>query len=97
MKYIFIAAISFIEILVFSKEALPQTFTKITTGDIVTDGGTSQAVAWGDYDNDGDQDLFVTNHNNEHNFLYRNNGDGTFTKVTTGAIVSDGGNSLSAS
>ena len=66
------------------------TFTKITTGDIVTDGGQSVGSGWGDYDNDGDLDLFVTNRWGEDNFLYSNNGDGTFTKVTTGNIVTDG-------
>jgi hypothetical protein len=34
-------------------------FTKITTGAIVTDGGSSIGPAWGDYDNDGWIDLFV--------------------------------------
>ena len=36
--------------------------------------------AWGDYDNDGDQDLYVSNYAYE-NRLLRNNGDGTFTDV----------------
>src|SRR6266568_7779918 len=37
------------------------TFTKITTGSIVNDGGFSISCAWGDYDNDGWLDLFVSN------------------------------------
>jgi enediyne biosynthesis protein E4 len=36
-------------------------------------------VAVGDYDNDGDSDLFVGNYGTSR--LYRNNGDGTFTDV----------------
>jgi hypothetical protein len=40
-------------------------------------GGVGCAV--GDFDNDGDFDLFVPNYG--HNQLYRNNGDGTFTDV----------------
>ena len=34
---------------------------------------------------------------NENNFLYENNGDGSFTKITDGDIVNDSGNSESAS
>jgi hypothetical protein len=67
-------------------------FTKVVSGSIVTDGGYSTGCAWGDYDNDGYLDLFVPNYN-ENNFLYHNNGDGTFTKITTGRVVTDGGNS----
>ncbi|GAB4245452.1 MAG: CRTAC1 family protein [Acidobacteriota bacterium] len=40
-------------------------------------------VAAGDYDNDGDTDLFIANAG--PNALYRNNGDGTFTDVTAGS------------
>jgi hypothetical protein len=41
----------------------------------------------GDYDNDGDLDLFVTSFGPET--LFRNNGNGTFTDVTQDAGVSD--------
>jgi enediyne biosynthesis protein E4 len=44
-------------------------------------------VATGDYDNDGDFDLFVTSFGPET--LLRNNGDGTFTDVTREAGVTD--------
>ena len=36
--------------------------------------------AWGDYDNDGDSDLYISNFGGE-NRLYRNNGDATFSDV----------------
>jgi enediyne biosynthesis protein E4 len=68
------------------------TFTRITTGAIVTDGGSSIGPAWGDYDNDGWIDLFVANRERRKNFLYHNNGDSTFTKITAGQIVNEPAN-----
>jgi hypothetical protein len=62
-------------------------FTKLTTGAIVTNVGAAHGVAWGDYDNDGDQDVFVARDNNQADRYYRNDGGGTFTSVTTGAFV----------
>lgn len=58
------------------------TFTKITSGEIVNDGGESRGCSWGDYDNDGWIDLFVVNYGNQNSFFYKNNGNGTFTKRT---------------
>ena len=39
-----------------------------------------RGVAWGDYDNDGRPDLYLSNQG-QANRLYHNNGDGTFTDV----------------
>jgi hypothetical protein len=70
------------------------TFTRITTGNIATDGGTAVGCTWGDYDNDGALDLFVSRASNQPNLLYHNNGDGILDKITTGNIVTDGGDSI---
>ncbi len=43
-------------------------------------GGRKGSLAWGDYDNDGDLDLYLNNFG--PNVLYRNEGNGTFTDVT---------------
>ena len=40
-----------------------------------------------DYDEDGDQDLFITSNRGHANFLYSNRGDGTFDNVSVQAGV----------
>lgn len=42
-----------------------------------------RGVNWGDFDNDGDADIYVSNYRLQENFLWRNNGDGTFTNVAS--------------
>jgi enediyne biosynthesis protein E4 len=58
------------------------------------DGNYGMGVAVGDYDNDGYSDLYVTSYGK--NVLYHNNGNGTFTDVTSKAGVAAGGWSVSA-
>ena len=43
----------------------------------------SMGVHLGDFDNDGDADLYVTNFFRETNTLYRNEGSGNFADITT--------------
>lgn len=55
------------------------------SGTGVNAAGETQAgmgVDAGDYDNDGDMDLFVTNFKGEYNTLMRNDGSGMFTDVS---------------
>jgi len=76
------------------------TFTRVTGSTTVKDTIPASAIfsacAWGDYDNDGFLDLYVAVADlsfplppRVHGFLYHNGGDGTFTKVTAGAIATD--------
>lgn len=77
--------------------ALPaQQFTQVIDGPLATANVSSGGCSWADFNNDGYPDLFVPNVNNTNNQLFKNNGDGTFTEIITGAIVSDGGISNSA-
>ncbi len=62
-------------------------FTDVTLQAGVGDPGYGIGCAVGDYDNDGDPDLYITNCG--PNVLYRNNGDGTFSDVTEMAGVGD--------
>ncbi|MEM9294086.1 MAG: CRTAC1 family protein [Acidobacteriota bacterium] len=54
-------------------------FEDVTNAAGVANLRYAKAVTWGDYDNDGDPDLYVSNFG--PNRLYRNEGDGTFTDV----------------
>jgi len=62
-------------------------FTDVTAQAGVGLRAYGMGVAVGDYDNDGDLDLFVTSFGPDT--LFRNNGNGTFTDVTSEAGVSD--------
>ena len=63
-------------------------FTDVTERAGVGDSGYGLGVTVGDYDNDGDLDIYLNNYG--PNVLYRNNGDGTFTDVAQEAGVDNG-------
>jgi hypothetical protein len=61
------------------------TFTDVTEKAGVPGTGYGLGCVWGDFDNDGFPDLFVTQYGK--NVLYHNNGNGTFADVTDKAGV----------
>jgi hypothetical protein len=70
----------------------PHHYVKMTAaqvGTIVSDAGLWLANTWGDFDNDGDLDCFITNDAGQSKF-YSNNGSGFFTKIDTLALISIG-------
>lgn len=72
-------------------------FSLCGTGPIVNKINDSWNGAWVDFNRDGYDDLFVTNKNpDEPNELYRNNGDGTYTRMVDGPLVSHTGTTVAA-
>jgi len=69
------------------------TFTDVTENAGLAHTGWGQGACVGDYDNDGNEDLFVTYYGK--NVLYRNNGNGTFTDVSEKAHVTGAGGAWS--
>lgn len=57
------------------------TFTEVSATAGLNDPHWSMAAGAIDYDNDGDQDLYLLNYG--PNVFFRNNGNGTFTDITT--------------
>jgi hypothetical protein len=63
------------------------TFEDVTAKAGLIQSGWGQGVCTGDYDNDGNEDIFVTSWG--QNRLYHNRGDGTFEDVTAKAGLLD--------
>jgi hypothetical protein len=70
-------------------------FTDVTdVAGVALPGTLTESVAWGDYDGDGDPDLYLTNEG--ANRLFRNDGNDTFVDVTATAGVGAPGFSVGA-
>jgi hypothetical protein len=65
------------------------TFTDVSEKAGLQHSGWGQGVCVGDYDNDGNEDLYVTYYGK--NVLYHNNGNGTFTDVGAKSGVAGSG------
>jgi len=75
-------------------------FVRLSGSGVEGNNTPSLGSSWADYNGDGYPDLFVANANfgsGAVNNLYTNNGEGTFSEVTTGSVASDLNNSVAAS
>lgn len=70
------------------------TFTDITNLSGTNDNSYSMACAFFDYDNDGDQDLYLVHDFEVPNILYQNDGQGNFTNVAEAAGVDFAGHGM---
>lgn len=68
-------------------------FTRMDEDALPVDAAFPMSVAWGDVDNDGDQDLYAGNLYGMANSLYENLGDGTFRLMDGGRATTDGSSS----
>jgi hypothetical protein len=85
----------------FGNGAVSMLFTNAGNGTLIRDNGagigagtgSSWGCAWGDFDNDGNLDLLGSVYGGK-NYVFRNGGDGTFTKLATSpmALVGTGNN-----
>ncbi len=69
-------------------------FSDITSASGIIPSNTVNGATWGDYDNDGDLDLYLVG--DGQNYLYQNRGSTIFVDVSQEAGVDDDGNGLGA-
>ena len=70
-------------------------FTDVTKDAGINETGLTLGVAWGDYDNDNDLDMYVAN-DFGRDALLKNNGDGTFSDVSKESNAFDPGYGMSS-
>ena len=76
-----------------------QSFQSVSVTGLTTTASDSRSVNFVDVNNDGWDDIFISNSLNtgQDNSLYLNNGNGTFTSVTSDPIVNDNSRSVGVS
>ncbi len=68
-----------------SEESGQVTFSDVTTSAGVQNFGLTLGLVASDFNNDGLKDLYLSNDFNVPDYLYKNNGDGTFSEISKDA------------
>jgi uncharacterized repeat protein (TIGR01451 family) len=72
-------------------------YTKCQTSSISGTNNSSWNPSWIDYNQDGYEDIFIaTKDANAPNELFRNNGNGTFTKITNHILINEKASTVAA-
>lgn len=71
-------------------------FIDVSTQGGVNSLGSNYGVALGDFDNDGDDDIYVSKTNSEANLLFKNLGNFSFVEIGSSAGVDYSGNTYTA-
>ncbi len=62
------------------------TLAPAAANDLTSAETNSMGACWGDYDNDGDQDVLIANSGNQANSYFRNVGNGQFDRVADSVL-----------
>ncbi|MEO0338033.1 MAG: FG-GAP-like repeat-containing protein [Bacteroidota bacterium] len=72
-------------------------WTRLLDHPLAAEKKAGRSASFGDFNNDGRMDLFVTNESNQPNDLFYGQADGGFEKLNRGSIVIRGRSSMTAS
>jgi hypothetical protein len=94
---LFSSCLLLIVVLISGSSFSQVTFTDVSSSTPGLGDATTRGIAWGDFNNDGLQDLFLPTSGTSANKLYKNNGDGTFTEVAAAVGLNDMTNTITCS
>jgi len=65
-------------------------FVRINPDNVFSDAHVTAGICWGDYDNDGDQDLFIARFHGNPSMIFRNEGNGNhWINITCTGTISN--------